>query len=625
MKKTIIVIAAFVLLLAVGCSNSSMLGEDAVTSESEINSVGTYGSDVMLQAFHWDSHMYDWYNAISSNAGDIKNRFSWVWFPPAAKCSSYAPQGYLPQYYYDLNSQYGSQSQLTGAINAIKPAKAIADIVINHRDGIWSSQTFPTPAWGTWSVCNDDEYFYSGNPGAGVWPRGNADSGDRYAAARDLDHSNTTVRNDIKSWMNWLKNTIGFAGWRYDYVKGFDGWYVGDYNAATNPEFSVGELWQDGAPQSGHDDWVNRTNHDNGKSLIFDFALKNSMNNAFGWFKDGNTGTDYSNNYNYPRLNELATSYGTVNGYVGWKPGNSVTFVDNHDTGSTQQHWELNGAHVEKAYALILTHPGVPCVAWDHYFDWGLKTKINQMIDVRKNNGITQTSGVVIKKSDWNCYAAEVGGTVAVKIGPGSWSPGTGWTLKVSGSDYAIWEKGVVTTTTTTTGGGDGSVRTVIFMKKQTVSGQDIFVKGGHDAGLVPSPYPSMSEPITYLNTLNETTAAIKAADASLDWGSESALDWTTNSWPVSWGTKRTYANDGYGEDPENNWGAHWWKFDVMMDGSDGEWYEFKAFMREGSTEWWESDRSQSGTPYNTINHWGKKGYITRCEYNQNWVEFINI
>jgi isoamylase len=215
-----------------------------------------------------------------------------------------------------------------------------------------------------------------------------------------------------------------------------------------------------------------------------------------------------------------------------------------------------------------------------------------------------------------------------------SWSLEEAW--KTRGGSYGVFGRSIAvfqetsgpvsttTSTTTTTTGGSG-VRTVIFMKKQTVSGQDIFVKGGHDAGLVPGLYPSMSEPITYLNTLNTTTAAIKAADASLDWGSESALDWTTNLWPASWGTKRTYAADGYGEDPENKWGSHWWKFDVLMDGSAGEWYEFKAFMREGSTEWWESDRAQTGTPYNTINHWGKKGFITRCEYNQNWVEFTQL
>ncbi len=169
------------------------------------------------------------------------------------------------------------------------------------------------------------------------------------------------------------------------------------------------------------------------------------------------------------------------------------------------------------------------------------------------------------------------------------------------------------------------AVRTVVFMYKQTVTGQDIFIKGGHDAGLVPSVYPSMSEPITYYNTLNTTTAAIKANDASLDWGSESALDWTTSLWPASWGAKKTYAVDGYGEDPENTMGDHWWKFDVDMLGNTGDWFEFKAFMRQGTAESWENNIAQAGTPYTTINHWGKKGYITKVTFGANTVTYVAL
>ncbi len=41
-------------------------------------------------------------------------------------------------------------------------------------------------------------------------------------------------------------------------------------------------------------------------------------------------------------------------GYVGWQPANAVTFVDNHDTGSNQIHWALNGSKVYLAYVLML-------------------------------------------------------------------------------------------------------------------------------------------------------------------------------------------------------------------------------------------------------------------------------
>lgn len=170
-----------------------------------------------------------------------------------------------------------------------------------------------------------------------------------------------------------------------------------------------------------------------------------------------------------------------------------------------------------------------------------------------------------------------------------------------------------------------GGVRTVVFIEKDTDPGEDIFIRGGHDAGLVPAHYPSLSEPIRYNNLKNEDSLALKQGDSSLDWGSPSALDWTTSAWPSSWGSKKTYADNGFGEDPENQWGHHWWKFDVRMDGNPGDWFEFKAVLRKNGTDYWESPISQSGTPFTTGNHWGRKGYITRVSWGQDWVEFIPL
>jgi len=559
------------------------------------------GSEVMLQGFNWDSKNYSWYSLVEGKVADMQaSLIDMIWLPPPSDAAS--DEGYLPRELYKLDSKYGSQAQLKSLISALhsKGIKAIADIVINHRVGSTGWGDFVNPTWGTWSVCGDDE-----------WPSatGNNDSGDGYAAARDLDHSNTTVQNDIKAWMNWMKNSnnAGFDGWRYDYVKGYWGGYNKIYNNATAPFFSVGELWPDingdyyaSAPASDYHrqllvDWINATD---GTSTAFDFTTKWQLQLAL-------------------ERNEL-WRMGSIPGLIGWWGARAVTFIDNHDTGSSQAHWPFPGNKVMQGYAYILTHPGIPSILWDHFYDWGHHDAIKALIKVRKDNGLTSTSSVSVQKAEGTVYAAIIDSKVAMKIGSGSWDPGYGWTIAASGTDYAVWTK-------SGGGGGGGSLRTVVFMQKQTTPGQDIFVKGGHDAGLVPSAYPSMAEPITYNNTLNTTTAAIKANDSSLDWGTESALDWTCNAWPASWGTKKTYAANGFGEDPENTWGLHWWKFDVTMTGNVGDWFEFKAFMREGSTEWWESDRAQTGTPYSTINHWGKKGYITRCAYNENWVEFTPL
>lgn len=39
-----------------------------------------------------------------------------------------------------------------------------------------------------------------------------------------------------------------------------------------------------------------------------------------------------------------------------------MTFLDNHDTGSTQRHWSFPDENLAMGYAYILTHPGVPCI-----------------------------------------------------------------------------------------------------------------------------------------------------------------------------------------------------------------------------------------------------------------------
>jgi hypothetical protein len=46
-------------------------------------------------------------------------------------------------------------------------------------------------------------------------------------------------------------------------------------------------------------------------------------------------------------------------------------FIDNHDTGSTLNHWPFPSHHLEEGYAYILTHPGTPCVFYDHLYQEG--------------------------------------------------------------------------------------------------------------------------------------------------------------------------------------------------------------------------------------------------------------
>ncbi|BBM87576.1 alpha-amylase C-terminal beta-sheet domain-containing protein [Candidatus Uabimicrobium amorphum] len=381
--------------------------------------------DVILQGFHWNSHTTKpWWGVIESKAAEIaKAGFTMVWFPPSSAAAS--KEGYLPHQLYLQNSNYGSQQQLQSAIKNLHKhnVKAIADIVINHRVGTKNWADFTNPDWGSDAVCRDDEW-----QGA----KGNFDTGDRYGAARDLDHTKEYVQKSIIEWMLWLKNTIGYDGVRYDYVKGYAAKYNKIYNEAMQPSFSVGELW-DNLDVNNPDphrqqlcDWIDDSD---ATSAAFDFTTKGILQLAV-------------RNSEYWRLRD---NNGKPVGLIGWWPQRAVTFIDNHDTGPSpdggQNHWPFPGEKLMQGYCYILTHPGIPCVYWVHYFDWPQGKEIAKLIQLRKEHHISSVSKVDIQKADSGVYAAIIDGKVAMKIGGGNWSPGSDWKLSTSGNGYAVWTK----------------------------------------------------------------------------------------------------------------------------------------------------------------------------------------
>jgi len=382
------------------------------------------GSDILLQGFHWESHNNAWWDIVANKAGEIASSgFNMVWFPPSSGAAS--DEGYLPHRLYLQSSKYGTESQLRNAIDRLHSygVKAIADIVINHRVGTKDWADFTDPEWGPDSVCRGDEW-----PGA----RGNYDTGSGYSAARDIDHTQAYVQQSIIDWLRWLKSNIGYDGWRYDFSKGYSGSYVAQYNTATTPYFSVGEYWDDldlGNPNAHRQRLCNWIDQAQGKSSVFDFTTKGILQQAVAYNE-------------YWRLRD---GDGKPSGLIGWWPAKAVTFLDNHDTGPStgggQNHWPFPSNEVMQGYAYILTHPGVPSVYWVHFFDWNLKDQIQTLMRIRKAKQIHAESKVVIVAADSSKYAAIIDGQLAMKIGPGDWSPGSGWNLVASGRNYAVWAK----------------------------------------------------------------------------------------------------------------------------------------------------------------------------------------
>ncbi len=418
-----------------GCFNSTVFSQAKAT-----------GKEVMMQGFHWttDASSTKWYEVVKNNSSALQTAgFDAIWLPPPSK--STGGMGYIPTVWYDLNNAQGTQAQLSSLISDLhsKNIKVIADIVINHRGGTLGWYDFSTPSWNTpaetWSICNTSNITASGQKGTGnpdydpvaAGLKSPGESGG-FAAARDLDHSNPLVRDGIKTWMNWLKNDIGFDGWRYDFVHGYDGKYIKEYNDATNPYFSVGELLEGNRDRIVK--WMDYTKAGTAtaSSTAFDFATKSALQNAF---RDNN-------------LSYLKDGAGKASGLIGVWASNAVTMLDNHDTGPSpygQDLWVFPGDQVLKGYAYLLTHPGIPMVWWPHYFNWGIKNQIDAMIKIRKDNALSSTSNLNIVAATNNLYAAIIDDKVAMKLGSDNWSPsGTGWVLQLSGTGFAIWDKGSI-------------------------------------------------------------------------------------------------------------------------------------------------------------------------------------
>ena len=64
-------------------------------------------------------------------------------------------------------------------------------------------------------------------------------------------------------------------------------------------------------------------------------------------------------------------------------------------TGSTLNHWPFPARHLHEGYAYLLTHPGTPCVFWDHWVATdGLGDTITKLLLVRKQHGLSARSKV---------------------------------------------------------------------------------------------------------------------------------------------------------------------------------------------------------------------------------------
>lgn len=342
---------------------------------------------VMLQGFWWDSYNETTWAKLTEAAPELSQYFDLIWVPNSGTVTSdpdattQGPSmGYDPCFWLSHNSCFGTEAELRTMIQTYKEKGVgiIEDVVINHKKGQTSWLDFPdeevTAGNKTYKIgwngtpkkyiTKNDDCNYQGYATSG-----NYDTGDDFPGFRDLDHTSEVTRGNIKVYLDYLLNELGYAGFRYDLVKGYGAGFIQEYNNSSMPTYSVGEYWDS---QTNIQNWIMGTGN---TSAAFDFPLKYKINDAI-------SGGDYSafdwKSFSFdPNFSRYA-----------------ITFADNHDSGR-EDHSKLKN-NWSAANAFLLASPGTPCIWYPHYL--ADPTNIQAMIVARKDCGITNTGCTVLQQ-----------------------------------------------------------------------------------------------------------------------------------------------------------------------------------------------------------------------------------
>jgi glycosidase len=90
----------------------------------------------------------------------------------------------------------------------------LSGYVWQDEKGRWNKYGGRLP-WGTEAICNNNPVFGG---------TGNHKTGEDYVAAPNIDHTQEFVRQDIIKWLKLLRS-IGFDGFRFDFVKGYSAFH----------------------------------------------------------------------------------------------------------------------------------------------------------------------------------------------------------------------------------------------------------------------------------------------------------------------------------------------------------------------------------------------------------------
>lgn len=434
--------------------------------------------DVMMQGFYFNSYEVKDTTGVKENpdkfengtnfygdtrwktlyaqSGEIGAYFDLIWLPPSAMASG---TGYHPRQYSNQNSDWGTRAELQQLIASFHNSgtKVVADMVLNHGEAMASWCDFAHLNFGEYGefqpdgsfICKTDEMNDPATNtdelaglcwGTAIGPN---DDGTNYAAARDWAHDSENVREMFRAYAQWMRNVIGYDGFRYDECKGYHMSHVNDYNTAADAYISFMELWD------GNDRIWQGIKDASNNTMALDFQTKYSTFDAIGRF-------DYSKCF----LN------GGNGGLIGsGRSKYAITFVDSHDwfyrcnnqefgcsSGNCYDGVSMSDDMKDRllqAIAYQLSMPGVPCVFYPHWNKY--KDAIKDMINARHVAGVHSESPVGEEEGGGSGYKATITGkngklilmlgdkTVHEPTGANEWLATYNYKLMASGPGYAMW------------------------------------------------------------------------------------------------------------------------------------------------------------------------------------------
>ena len=404
-----------------------------------------YGG-VMLQGFFWDSFNDTQWTRLEKQADELATTFDLVWIPQSANCGG-TSMGYDDLYWFEnYNSSFGSEAELRSLIKTFKEKGigTIADVVINHRKNVSNWVDFPKETYNgvTYEMVSTDIVKNDDGGDTKKWATDNGyslsennDTGEGWGGMRDLDHNSENVQTIVKAYLKFLLEDLGYAGFRYDMVKGYASKFTKLYNEDAKPQFSVGEYWDSSRAIKN---WIDNSEK---SSAAFDFQFKYVVRNATDkgdWTYLG------KNNENKDENWPLVSSQFHDGSYRQY----AITFVENHDT-EVRPDGSSNGPlrkDTLAANAYLLAMPGTPCIFLKHWKAY--KQEIANMATVRKDVGITNTSTPQEIASQKDYYAVEVTGAngkllAVVGTKAADYTPDGDWQKAISGYHYVYYVSGI--------------------------------------------------------------------------------------------------------------------------------------------------------------------------------------